>query len=224
MLALIAALGLTGCGKTVVLNEQQTAETAEYIAGLMLKYSKNYTDSLQYPEETPEPTESPDVTTAPGITAEPENQNPSATSEENGNQEQEYTLSDIMGISGIEVTADKITTCTEYTGGETGYAIYAKKGEKIVVANLKLKNTTTKDKKVSLVKKQLDYQLTTGDGKKYSAELSLAEDDLVFYNKKIKAGKTAKGKVVFVVSKNAKLAGCKMTVTGSGKSATVQIQ
>ena len=91
MLALIAALGLTGCGKTVVLNEQQTAETAEYIAGLMLKYSKNYTDSLQYPEETPEPTGSPDVTTAPGITAEPENQNPSATSEENGNQEQEYT-------------------------------------------------------------------------------------------------------------------------------------
>lgn len=229
VLALIAALGLTGCGKTVVLNEQQTAETAEYIAGLMLKHSKNYTESLQYPEETTEPeaTGTPAVTTAPGVTAEPGNQNPSATSDgSNGSeeQEQEYALSDIMGISGIEVTADKITTCTQYTGGEAGYAIYAKKGEKIAVVNLKLKNTTSKDKKVNLAKKQLDYQLTTGDGKTYSAELSLAEDDLVFYNKKIKAGKTAKGRVVFIVSQDTKLAGCKMTVTGSGKSATVQIQ
>lgn len=134
VLALIAALGLTGCGKTVVLNEQQTAETAEYIAGLMLKHSKNYTESLQYPEETTEPeaTGTPAVTTAPGVTAEPGNQNSSATSDgSNGSeeQEQEYALSDIMGISGIEVTADKITTCTQYTGGEAGYAIYAKKGK-----------------------------------------------------------------------------------------------
>lgn len=225
LLILFAALGLTGCGKTIVLDEQQTAETAEYIAGLMLKYDKNYTESLQYPEDTQQPgtTAQPTVTTAPGMTASPGGQNPSATSAD-GAAEEKVELSDAMGIPKVDVTVGKMTTCSTYTGGEAGYAIYAKKNQKIVVVSLNLKNTTTKGQKVALAKKQIKYQLTTGDGKSYSAELSLAEDDLVFYNKKIKAGETAKGKVIFIVSKKAQLTGSKMTVEGSGKSVTVQIQ
>lgn len=46
-IALVAALGISGCGVTE-LNEEQNAQAAEYLAGVMLKHTKEYEKSLIY--------------------------------------------------------------------------------------------------------------------------------------------------------------------------------
>ena len=235
IVAMMAVLGMTtGCGSTVKLNEQQTTEAAEYISGLLLKYDKNYTDVLVYPETTAEP----EATSTPVVEASAEVQETAGPSGEvgegdgtgTGSEQQSASVTDtdlstVVGIDGVKVTCKKVKACSEYVEEQNaGLAVYPASGKKLAVVTLALKNQTGKAKRVYMTERGLEYKLELADGNTYTADLSLASNDMNFLNTKIKAGKTKKAVLIFQVPKKAKLSGCTLKVSGDKGSATAQIK
>lgn len=222
-----AALCLTGCGSSVDLNEKQNAEAAEYIAGVLLKHSSNYDKSLIYPEATVEPenTSSPQATeTAKKSEKDSETAGGSTKNSNKETVQENASIEDVFSVSGFQFKCCSKKECREYTQkNNKGYAIYAESGKKLVVVNFKIKNTSSSDKKLNLLKKGIKYQLITSDGKSYDAQITFLENDMNFLSEKIKAGKTKETVVLFMVPEKVKTGNCQLKISNGSASATVNI-
>lgn len=215
VLALISALGVSGCGGTVNLNEQQSAEAAEYIAGVLLKYSSNYNDSLIYNQvaETPVPVTSPEAEP----TKEPEGSNG------NGSQSNNQ-FAGILNVQGVELSCTSIKTATEYkVQGNDFVEVYAEKGKKLIVIKIRVKNITKKSQKVNLVNK-VKYELHTAENKRYNAELTLLDGDINFFNERINPQKAKEALLVFQVPKKQKIDDAQLKIMNEKDSITLSLQ
>lgn len=222
-----AMMGLTGCGGPD-LNEKQTSEAAEYMAGLILKYDLGYTDNLVYPESTEEPegTENPSVTEAPGTQ---EGEGPSGQGKDDKEPGDTETVSGdfakVLGLKDIKVSFRTSSVVKEYSSkNESAYEVYAPKGKKLVVVTLNLKNTSKKDKKIYLTEMGAEYRLQLEDGTSATAEITAVSNDLNFLNTKIKAGKRSSAVLLFTVPDTTKSVAGELTVSVGEQSATMQIK
>ena len=216
VLLLTATLGLSGCGGYIELTDKQNAEAAEYIGGLLLKYSSNYDNSLIYPDEVVVVEDTKEKET------EEENENSaSKTDSESGS----VSLGDLFGVSSLQVKVTDTATYKEYTQkNNSSYAIYANKGKKLVVVNLQLKNTSSNSKKVKLLTKGITYKLITANGTSYDAQRTMLFEDLNFYNEKIEAGKKKQGVLVFEVPEKTKIASSQLKAEGAKGTVTEVIK
>lgn len=219
VMTMVAVLCLTGCGNSIELNERQNAEAAEYIAGVLLKHSSNYDKSLVYPEDVVKVENS----------AKPE-ETPEVTSEENnaGGAEGENTVDadEVFSLSGFQFTCVGKQECREYTQKNAkAYAVYANdKNKKLVIVDIKVKNTTASDKKIKLMKKGYRYQLVTSDGTSYNAQITAFNNDINFLSEKVEAGKAKKCIVIFEVPKKTNVDKCQLNILKGSSTATLEIK
>lgn len=222
-----ATLGLSGCGG-VQLTDQQTSEAAEYMAGLILKYDKDYTDTLVYPDNTEEPV----VTSMPAASSAPEqsgNSNTEGKTDEQGNSDtgkvsSEGSFAEVLGVSDVKVSLKDAYITKEYKETANGsYAVYPASGKKLAVVRLTIKNTSAKDKKIYLIERGVDYQLQLSDGTTCSSEITVISNDLNFLNTKIKAGKKTTAVLVFNVPKSVKKIDGVLRASAEENTATIAL-
>ena len=102
--------------------------------------------------------------------------------------------------------------------------IKAEAGKKIVVLEFEVKNNSSSDKKVELLKKKILYTLQIEDGGEYQPDLAILVNDLQFYNEKIKKGKSKKAVLIFSVPKQEIKKTMKLQVVNGKQKAEVKIE
>lgn len=226
-IALVAALGISGCGVTE-LNEEQNAQAAEYLAGVMLKHTKEYEKSLIYSVATAEPTVSPEVTQTSSPTNEPgDGTKPDKSGNPASNKDNKTTLSDlndVLDISDCKVEYKSMKECSSYKETEDGsYGVFAKTGKKLIVASFQIKNSSSKDVKLNLHEKDVIYQLQLSDGKTVVSQFTLLNNDMNYLSANVKKGKKIKGIVVFEVNKKVNVTDAKLKIIGKSTYAEIAL-
>ena len=229
VLTLVATVALTGCTQVPDLSNIDNNLAAQYVADALLKYDKNYDDSLDYDhsilQATPTPAPTPVPTLAPS--ASPEDENPVQGSDSDndgatvGEVFESVSVSGIYNVPGVEIKTGTYRVMSSYG---SDYAVCtAKTGNKLVVVNFSVSNTTKKAKKVNLVKKNVQAELLSGDKSLGSPLLSIVEGDLQYFNTKIDANKKKQGILIFEVAKSVKLNDVKVRFVKDSKEAVVSV-
>ena len=228
-----AMMGLTGCGGPD-LNEKQTSEAAEYMAGLILKYDLGYTDTLIYPESTEEPgtTGEPSATEMASASAAPDAQKgDSISAQGQGDKTSDDTevafgdFAKVLGLKDVKVSFRTSSIVKEYSSkNESSYVVYAPKGKRLAVITLEMKNTAKQDKKIYLTEKGAEYRLNLADGTSATAEITAISNDLNFLNTKIKAGKRSATVLLFTVPDTTKSLSGELTVSVGEQTATMKVK
>lgn len=211
---------LAGCVSSKNLTEEQQDIIAEYSAGILLQNADKYERKLvrQDMPLVPEPTTTPQVTA--GTETMPVEDSDVATGGEEGETENEVPLNDIYGMAGMEVSYDSYTVCKKYAESEVS-EIPVREGNCLYVVKFKVKNTTSKELKVNLIKRKITYSLEL-DGDRYDAKPSILKNGGMNYLKtKIKAHSSEEAILIFEVPETTKnAASAVVTVRGQEKKAT----
>lgn len=199
----IAVLSSSGCG-VIKLTEEQNAQAAEYIAGVMLKHTVGYDKSLIYPVVTTEPVslgeEEVDTPTTGGESNTSTQKKPSSNKPSKGEQESLTELNDIYGIKGCKIQYKNVKVCSEYMDSPS-YGVFAEKGKKLVVVKFQMKNTSARRLKVNLHKKDITYQLVLPDGKTVSSQVTMLGNDMNYLSANLKKDGKTEGIVMFMIDK-----------------------
>lgn len=226
ILTVVTVAALTGCSNGPDLSKVDNSLAAQYVADALLRNDKNYDDSLEYDhsllQATPTPAPTPVPTPVPSNSPEEEPSGNTAPGSKPPETLQSVSASDIYGVSGVRIQAGTYRTTSSYG---TDYAVCtAKKGNKLVVVNFTVTNTTKKTKQVNLAKENMQAELLSGDERLGSPLLSIVDGDLQYFNAKIDGGKTKQGVLIFEVSKSAKVNNVKVRFTKGNKEAVVPVR
>lgn len=225
-IALVAALGISGCGVTE-LNKEQNDQAAEYLAGVMLKHTAGYEKSLVYDVATTEPTISPEETQTPSPTSETgDSTKPNGSSKPASNNKDDKTvlseLNDVLNIAGCKVEYKSMKKCNSYKETENAsFGVFAGTEKKLIVVKFQIKNSTSKNVKLDLHEKDITYQLILPDGNTIASQLTLLGNDMNYLSTTVKKGKKIEGVVVFEVSKKTNVKNAKLKVIGNNTTAEV---
>lgn len=226
-IALVAAFGISGCGVTE-LNEEQNAQAAEYLAGVMLKHTKDYEKSLIYSVATTEPAVSPEATQTSSPTNKPgDGTMPDKSSNPTSKKDDKTVLSDlndVLEIANCKVEYKSMKECSSYKETENAsYGVFAETGKKLIVASFQIKNSSSKDVKLNLHEKDVTYQLLLSDGKTVASQLTLLNNDMNYLSANVKKNKKIEGIVVFVVNKKENVTDAKLKIIGKSTYAEIAL-
>lgn len=230
---LAAMFSLCGCADVKNMTEEEADMVAEYSAGVLLRYSETYPWRLVSKEQREETQQ--DSTAAPVPTATPAGDmqaTPGAVeaadegaggNQPDGSDAQEVALDDVYHIDGVSVRFVKAWSCKRYKNIQ----VPIDESEKLVVALFQLRNTSSKEKKVSLMKRQIDYPLNI-NGAEYQLGISILEgNDMKYLNTTIAPGKKITAALVYNVPASAVRSVSQASLTvkenGSNKQATYDI-
>lgn len=207
IVVLTSAVLLSSCVKNdIKMTDEQVSRAAEYTAGVLLKYDKNYESTLIDEMITAEETQKP-ITTNDSQDLEgeqTENKAETGKEPENGKLQEEQVkkaeLSDIFDVKECKIDFSKYKILDSYKQGESIY-IKSDKGKKLLILQFKIKNNSNSDKRINLLKKNVSYALVVDDESEYQPDLSILVNDLQFYNESIQKGKSKKAVLVFNISK-----------------------
>lgn len=231
VLTMVMATMLTGCTDVPDLSHVDNNLAAQYVADALLQNDKNYDDSLDYDHSllqatptpaptavpTPAATDSGDGSKGSGGNAATVNGDGSTT----GDKLKSVSVSDIYGIPGINLKAGTYRITSSYG---TNYAVCTpKNGNKLVVVNFTISNTSGASKKVNLAKKNVQAELLSGTTSLGGPVLSIAEGDLQYFNETLGVGKKKQGVLIFEVSKSTKLNDVKIRFVKDKKEAVVSV-
>lgn len=224
---LISAVLLSSCVKNnIKMTDEQIDRAAEYAAGVLLKHDKNYENTLSTETIVPESTPKTELKDNNGNleTAKPENDKKSDT-DENSQTEQlnTVTLAEVIRVKGCEINFSKFQILDNYEQENSVY-IKADTGKKLAVLKFKIKNNSSSDKKVKLLKKNISYILQVDGGGEYQPELSILVNDLQFYNEKIQKGKSKEAVLIFSIPKKEVENTMKLQVTRNKQKAEVKVK
>ncbi|MBQ5561052.1 MAG: hypothetical protein IIT46_14945 [Lachnospiraceae bacterium] len=222
-------LGTAGCG--VELNDKQTGEVAEYAAGLIVKYDKDYNESLIYPEVTPSPipTLVPKRTYVPTATPSSVRATDGTGKTPSGSNDAptdgvEYTLDQVLGVKNVSISCKGVKLMDEYAEkGNDYFRVYPSKGKKLAVVSLQIKNTSDTVRRVYLAEMGVSYKLKLADGTTNNAQLTVVSNDLNYLNTSIKAKKKKTAVLIFEVSEKASLKGAELEVVSGERKAVVSV-
>lgn len=153
-LVLVLVFSMTGCGNDISLNKQENDLVAEYIAGVMLKYSyvneweyqklkisqsqyKSHSSTSQNDQNVQQPTNPVTGTQTPTAGNQTGNQNTG------GNTADTMTaMASALGLAGVQISYQQYVVDNRYpTGDVIGY-VPANAGCQIVAVEFTLKNNT----------------------------------------------------------------------------------
>lgn len=202
ILILVLAILSSSCVKNdIKMTDEQIDRAAEYAAGVLLKYDRNYESTLISETVIPEGTTEPVSTNEVTATENPETSNKIDTDSTNKDSKKEQLeLTDVINVKECKINFSKYQILNSYEQGKSVY-IKADKGKKLVVLEFKIKNKSDSDRKVKLLKKNITYTLIVNNGGEYQPNLSILVNDLQFYNENIQKGKSKKAVLVFNVPK-----------------------
>lgn len=223
ILTLAASAVLTGCTQVPDLSDVDNNVAAQYVADALLRYDKNYDDSLDYDHSVLQPTPTPVPTAAP-TPVPSDSSNPGTTGGSQGEVSQtlaSVSLSDIYGIQGVNIKAGSYRVTSSYG---SDYAVCtASTGKKLVVVNFSVSNTSKKAKKVNLTGKNMQAELRSGSEALARPLMSIVEGDLQYFNERIDAGKKKQGVLIFEVDKSVKLRDVEVRFVSGNKQAVVSV-
>lgn len=228
-LALAVAISTTGCG-VVDLSDENKNIIAEYMAGELLKYNKDYSGSIEYDrsvlEPTPEPTVEPTVTpkktaATPKPLDQGDTQEPAAGESDDGTGETntEVSLSELYGTNGIKVKHTTYTSGKSY--GSDYSTIAANPGKKLIVVYFNIKNTSSKTTRLNLSDKSVTYELYKNDKSYGEPLLTIAKGDMQYFNEKLKSGQNRQGVLIFETDSSFKAKGAVIKAVKDGKEADI---
>jgi hypothetical protein len=231
---ILSMLTLCGCMDVKDMTEEESDMVAEYSAGVLLRYSDTYQWRLVTKEEgdTDGQTASEPESTEAVSSSEPqttENADAVSSTAENTSETDEETtvqnvkLNDIYRLDGVNIKLKRGYFCQKYKNIQ----VSAGSGEKLFIVSFELQNTSSKDKKVNLMKRDFEYPLTI-DGESYQLGINILKgNDMKYLNTTIAPGKKTEAVLVYNVPKSAGKSGSdvKLTIleTGSGKQSTQNI-
>lgn len=229
LMALVVAMmfGVAGCGDELIeLTQEEREQIVQFSAHIIGEFNKNQTegytalnkkqlDKIKHPEKYEN--KKPDVSPPEVSDQDTDNQ---------GDETKEGTviaLSDVVGISGVEVSYQGFDVCKDYMESDV-FSMSAKQGNKYVVVSVALKNTRSKDVSVDLLSKNLSLFLNVGD-ERIKASTTLLSNDFTTYEGKVKSGKKIKLVIVFEVSKKVadKLQKIELQVENNNSISTILI-
>lgn len=185
-------LTATGCGDSVTLTEQQNDKIAEYVAGVMLKYS--YKDKWNYQKAKAALKENnvnnvsssvvPEPVTQASTTPTTENPGASQTTgqstdqptEVNSNPMQEIS-SNMLGTSGAVMTYNRYVLDTRYPTEEYTVCVPADPGSKVLAVEFTITNSTSNDVVLNSVNSNLTSKLEF-NSKSVNQSTSMLKNDI----------------------------------------------
>lgn len=236
LLICIISISLTGCMKKYPLSEANTNIVAEYMAGMLLKYDKNYSSSLINYRETDEISdtgykEDREVET---VKESEDNENDIVNNEENNNesnnegntQDTDYALSEIIGKQDFDIQYTGYRTADALSDNETNsvFSVEAKEGYTFFVAEFSVENKTDRDKVFDLSKSTLKYRLDINNETTYKPQSVLLENNLLFININVKAGEKISAILVFEVPENMDTANIDLNIFNDEMTKTISIK
>lgn len=211
---------LSACGgKTAELSEKQEGQVAEYAAKVTLKYVRGYEPTLMEEvavEENPSAEKenfkkigdnSKNAENTPQKGSISDTQSTSANNSQNSsgssvtkNNKNTGNLNSLIAKEGFEVTYSGSGEYSRYPENEGYFSLVAGYNMKLYVVKFAIKNKTDKDKRYKK-EKDVGYSLTFDGTNFYKPSLTLLENDMQSIDVFVKAGKSAKGVLVFDVKK-----------------------
>ncbi|CRZ34806.1 hypothetical protein DFR55_14218 [Herbinix hemicellulosilytica] len=230
VLICIFALLLTGCMKKYPLNENNINAVAEYMAGLLLKYDKNYSaDLLSYSKinETSASEEKEDINDI--AENDSKDSNTDTVNEDNNRNEsetKEYTLSEVIGETNFDFQYVGYRTVDTLSDDETNQVFYidAKQGYRFFVVEFEVENITDSEKLLDLIKSDARYMLHINDETTYRPQSVLLENNLLFINTNIKAGEKISAILAFEVEEDADLSNVNLVVTNDTMTKELKVK
>ena len=221
----------TACGKESKFNEKQKTILADYIAQTVIKHSEGYETKLVDVSDSPfllkeeenggyfasndnedkssnkedKSSDSEDTSSNDEVISGYNDDKMSSDNEENviktgdsGAKDKE--LATILGFKdGIEAYVSNNKVLKEYAS--SSYVISAEKDKKIIEVSLKITNKTNSDIKVKSLGDKIKYKLKIKE-KSYYPLLTAIDNDLVYFEKKIKAKKSTSAVLLFSIPKD----------------------
>lgn len=219
---------LTGCASSISLTDNESDIVAEYVAGLVFKFDKNYEEALIDPEEDGEENEvvaTLTPTTSPSPTS-VEGENVDSTKKGNSNTDANIQansdLAEVIGFKKLSI---------EYSGYEVKenlsdsyFNIESGEGKKLLIAKFKLKNNTKKDVTLNLSNTEVLYQLDINTGNFQKPLLTFLDNDLRLIDTAVKANSTLDTVLVFTVPDNVNLDVVNVIISRAHKTAIVKLK
>lgn len=223
---LIFSFLLTGCSG-VSLSQTESGQVSEYIAYSLLKFNKNPDMLITTKEENKDNSESESQMKPEQTANVEESKNPaSQLSTQKPAKEQEeknVTAGDVFGNSALSITVTKSGFYANYLEDDTQsyFSLSAEKGKKLLVIDLKVKNTSSKAVKFKTNSAGMSYSVS---GSQDKALTTLLENDIHFFNTTIKPGKSVDAKLVYQVDEKYDLDTCKIKISNSDKSVELPVK
>ena len=214
----------TACGKESKFNEKQKTILADYIAQTVIKHSEGYETKLVDVSDSPfllkeeenggyfasndnedKSSDSEDTSSNDEVIFGYNDDKMSSDNEENviktgdsGAKDKE--LATILGFKdGIEAYVSNNKVLKEYAS--SSYVISAEKDKKIIEVTFKITNKNNSDIKVKSLGDKIKYKLKIKE-KSYYPLLTAIDNDLVYFEKKIKAKKSTSAVLLFSIPKD----------------------
>lgn len=222
---LIFSFLLTGCSEAP-LSQTESGQVSEYIAYSLLKFNHNPDMLITKTEEKKEDSEavSQEKNETPEKVEVSNNPvNPTNNPDVEKPAEKPITAGDVFGSSALSVKVTKSGLYDTYPKNEKDsyFSLSSSKGKKLLVVELTIKNTSKKDVKFKTNQQGMSYSIS---GSKDKALTTLLEDDIHFFNRTVKPGKSVKAKLVYQVKDNYALNTGKIQISDSDKNVELPIK
>jgi hypothetical protein len=210
--------------------EEKADSIAEYMAALILKYDDNYTQDL-IPQEVNDHLDELEEGNSsdkdfPIATITPSQSNQQSNNEEINNQE-EYTLSEVFGNKNFEIQYLNYKVAETYPDDtENAYFYVEPRNENyhLIVASFQVKNISKKEKSLNLSKEKIQYKLDVNVGTIYKPLLTLLENDLQYLDITLAAGKTSKVLLIYEVSKETDMSDINLIISNNNKTEIIEMK
>lgn len=212
--AVIMMLSFSGCAKVIALTENEENLIAQYASYTMIKHSR-YNDSLLLSKE--------DLLKAEQ--REEEYKTGTSNSTSTTTIGDPVTLSDAIGIKGLEFTYQGHDVLDEYS--ESIVTLGDRAGKKYVFLNFTLSNTSGENKTIDMITAKAKFKATI-NGSTVAHLPTLLPSDLATFNKKtvISAGAKKNVFIVFEVSDDTakEIKSLSLSMTKDGNAGAVAIK
>lgn len=228
----ILAFSLTGCIKKYPLTETDTNVVAEYMAGLLLKYDKNYSASLPGYHELDETTDTGSIEYDEADTVKLSDDDKDESSKDridkaSNSETVEYVLSEVMNVPDFDIQYVGYRFADTLPEDKTNrvFSIDAKEGYQFLVVDFSVENKTDTDRIFNLDNPNITYQLDIDKGAPYKPQTVLLENNLIFIkNINIKAGEKTSAILAFEVPKDKDMKEIVLNISGNEKTKSIKIK
>jgi hypothetical protein len=232
---IILVLSLSGCVKEKSLTEEKSDAIAEYMAGLILKYDRNYNQEMfstaeltsknsgntvtQAPTQvpTPTPTLAPSQFPSQGDTT-------AEVSDKDNSSVTDYSMLDVLKKKNFDINYKSYRLTNTYPDDtdKAYFVLEPRNGYQLMVVTFTTKNLSKSSKTLNLSKDNFSYKLKINETV-YKPLLTLLENDLQYIDEKIGSGKTKKALLIFEISKDDKVTNGKLEVSKGKKTGSIVI-
>jgi len=225
---------LTGCSSIETTNQEDN-EISEYIAGVLLKHDGDYKEGLVFASEEESSkkddlvedkmpaTQKPVVSQKPNEESNQVVQTNQVNSDDKEQSDSNVSFGELVGNKNVKVQVADYGTYKSYPKNveNTYFTLDASKGKELLVAKLKLSNSSNSKQTFTTLKKEMSIKLKAGD-KTYNSSLTLLENDFQFLNVSIDAKKSKTAVLVFEVPQNSSFKSIVITAANKDKIATLE--